>query len=96
MKMMMMAYNESMEMEVMELLADCGLLNYTKIGRAFGKGEASGAHLGTDVWPGMNSVLYVAFPEENAGRLLDGVRRLRQTLGMEGIKAFVWSLDEVT
>ncbi|MFA4991977.1 MAG: PG0541 family transporter-associated protein [Candidatus Omnitrophota bacterium] len=96
MKMVMISYNEAMDMEVMEVLGHCALKNYTKITGVFGKGSSSGTHLGDDIWPGKNNVLYIACETEGAHQLLSCVKNLRKQLGKEGIKAFVWDLDEIT
>ena len=92
----MIAYNEAMDDEVMEILKRCISGNYTKIVNAFGKGGTSGTHLGDDIWPGKNNVLYIACADAEAKRILSCVRELRKKLGKEGIKAFVWDLAEVT
>ena len=94
--MVMIVYNEAIGMEVMEVLDNCGIENYTKITEVFGKGAASGTHLGTDVWPGRNNVLYVACDEGKGAQLLTGIRELRQQLGREGVKAFTWPLQDLT
>jgi hypothetical protein len=52
MKMVMVCYNEAVDAEVMEVLRACALKNYTKVMGVFGSGEASGIHLGNDIWPG--------------------------------------------
>lgn len=96
MKMIMIVYNEAVDLEVMEMLENCGLKNYTKIGETFGRGTSSGTHLGTDIWPGMNNILYVASPDDAAQKALAAVKELRQSLGKEGVKAFVWQLEEMT
>jgi hypothetical protein len=80
----------------MEILENCGLKNYTKIGGTSGRGTSSGTHLGTDIWPGLNNILFAAGPDDNALKVLAAVKELRQSLGKEGIKAFVWQLDEMT
>lgn len=92
----MIAYNEAIDVEVMEILANCVIKNYTKINGAFGKGTTSGTHMGDDIWPGRNNILYVACEEEQAQHMLDCVRQLRKELGREGIKAFVLPLEEMT
>ena len=92
----MIVYNEAMDMEVMESLGHCGLENYTKIKGVYGKGTASGTHLGTDIWPGRNNILYVACKEEKSKQLILCIKDLRQKLDKEGIKAFVWPLEEMT
>lgn len=96
MKMVMIAYNEAVDMEVMEVLEHCGLKNYTKIMAAYGKGTTSGTHLGNDIWPGRNNILYVACSEKEAEELISCVKELRKKLGKEGIKAFVWNLEDTT
>ncbi len=96
MKMAILAYNEAIDDEVMETLESCGLKNYTKIKGVFGKGETSGTHLGNDIWPGRNNILYAACQDNEARQLILCVKELRKKLGKEGVKAFVWSLDEIT
>ena len=95
-KMVMIVYNEAINMEVMEVLGNCGLKNYTKITGVFGKGTTSGTHLGNDVWPGRNNILYVACEEKETKQLLFCIRELRKKLGYEGIKAFLLPVEEVT
>lgn len=94
--MVMLVYNESIESEVMEMLDKCKLSNYTKVTEAYGKGNSSGTHLGNDIWPGRNNILYVACAEKEAKNLLNLTRDLRKSLGAEGIKAFSWVLSEIT
>ena len=95
-KMVMISYNEAIDAEVMETLTHCGTRNYTKVLGVFGKGTTSGTHMGDDIWPGRNNILYVACAEAEAASLLGCLKGLRVTLGHEGLKAFVWTLDEVT
>jgi len=96
MKMVMISYNEAIEAEVMEVLEHCALKNYTKIDAVFGRGTASGSHMGNDVWPGRNNLLYSACEDEQAKQLLSCVRQLRKELGKEGVKAFVLPIDEIS
>jgi len=95
-KMAMIAYNEAIDAEVMEVLGNCGLENYTKIMGVFGKGIISGTHLGNDIWPGRNNILYVVCDENCIRQMLFCVKELRKKLGQEGIKAFVLPVEEVT
>ena len=96
MKMVMIVYNEAMDMEVMEVLHGCALGNYTKIPGVFGKGNTSGTHMGDDIWPGKNNILYISCNDEDAKQLLVCVKNLRLKIGKEGVKAFVWNLEEST
>lgn len=96
MKMVMITYNEALDNEVMEILGNCALKNYTKIPGVFGCGTSSGTHLGTDIWPGRNNILYVACQEDESKKIIASVKELRKSLRAEGIKAFLMPLDEVT
>ncbi|QAT18002.1 hypothetical protein BU251_03440 [Candidatus Velamenicoccus archaeovorus] len=96
MKMVMICYNEAIDAEVMEALRVCSLKNYTKVIGVFGSGETSGIHLGNDIWPGKNNVLYVACEDKDGARLLACVKELRKQIGKEGVKAFVLPLEDLS
>ncbi len=96
MKMVMVAYNEAMDIEVMEMVDSLSLGNYTKIVKAFGKGSSSGTHLGSDVWPGLNNILYIVCDDKDKSKILASVKEFREKLGHEGIKAFVMPVEEMT
>ncbi|MFH1189783.1 MAG: PG0541 family transporter-associated protein [Candidatus Omnitrophota bacterium] len=94
-KMIMIAYNEAIDDEVMEMLDLCGLKSYTKLTKIYGKGNTSGTHLGNDIWPGLNNVLYIVCKDNDAKRLIEEIRAARTTLGKEGVKAFVMPVEEI-
>lgn len=95
-KMVMIAYNEAIDLEVMEVLATCATKNFTKITGVYGRGNCSGTHLGDDIWPGRNNLLYVVCEEKQATQILSCVRELRKKLSKEGVKAFVVPVEEFT
>jgi nitrogen regulatory protein PII len=94
MKMVMVVYNEAMDLEVMEVLQGCAMKNFTKVMGVYGRGTHSGTHMGNDIWPGRNNILYVACAPEQARKLLGCVAALKKTLGHEGIKAFLMPVEE--
>ena len=94
--MAMIVYNEALDDEVMEVLESCAMKNYTKVTGVYGRGTTSGTHLGNDIWPGRNNILYVACEESQAKQMLSCVKKLRKSLGKEGIKAFLLPLEELT
>ncbi len=96
MKMIVIAYNQALDDEVMDALAKSGLKSYTKWTGVLGKGTASGPHLATHVWPKANNVLAVATPEGVVEPFLEQIRKLRAELGAEGIKAFVLPVETLT
>lgn len=97
MKMVMITYNEATDTDVMDVVNGCGIVSYTKMTRVYGKGLMSGTHMGDQVWPGLNNVLYVACDDAQADRIVSGVMDLRKSpIGREGIKAFVMPIDRMT
>ncbi len=95
-KMVMISYNEAIDIEAMELLSNLAITNYTKIVGTYGKGQSSGTHLGNDIWPGRNNLLYISCTSPEAAKLVSGIKELRKKLGKEGIKAFILPIEEVT
>lgn len=94
--MIMIAYNEAMDDELMQILEDSAVKNYTKVTGACGRGASSGTHLGSDIWPGRNNLLYVACDDAQSRLMLSRVRSLRAQFRREGIKAFVLPVEEIT
>src|SRR3989338_1636007 len=94
-KIVMITYNEAIDAEVMELLSQCALKSYTKIVGTFGSGRASGTHLGNDIWPGRNNILYVACSEKESKDLISFVKTLRKKLVKEGVKAFILPIEDL-
>jgi len=96
MKLVLIAYNEAIDEEVMGILNANGIQGYTKWTKVLGRGRTSGPHLSTHVWPKANNVLAVCVEEELVGKVVEGVRALRKTVGREGIKAFVVPIEDAT
>ncbi|HUU18531.1 MAG TPA: hypothetical protein VMW72_15380 [Sedimentisphaerales bacterium] len=96
MKAVLIVHNVAIDEEVNEALESVGINCYTKFPNTLGKGEISEPHLNTDVWPGINYGTFVVIEEVKAKKVMENVRRLREKLGTEGIKAFMWEIDDVT
>ena len=96
MRMILIAYNEAMDEEVMEVLKANLQAEFTKWTRVLGRGQHSEPRLLTSVWPVGNNVLMTCVADEKAPGIMQGVRELRKTLGHEGIKAFSWTVEDVT
>ncbi|MFA6079832.1 MAG: PG0541 family transporter-associated protein [Candidatus Omnitrophota bacterium] len=96
MKMVMITYNEAVDVEVMEALGECAIKSYSKVVASYGKGLISGTHMGDDIWPGRNNILYVVCEDGKAKDLMSAVRKLRESLSKEGVKAFLLPVEEVT
>ena len=95
-KMVFVMYNIAINDEVMEILKDVEIEDYTRWERTTGRGKASVPHLGTNVWPAVNSVLAVVVEDDKKGRLIEEIKKIRKKIGKEGIKAFVLPVEEMT
>ena len=96
MKAVLIVHNAAIDEEVNEALASVGTNCYTKFTNTLGKGERSEPHLNTDIWPGTNYGTFVVTDQTKAGEIMQKIRRMREKLGSEGIKAFMWEIDDIT
>ena len=97
MKAVLITYNVAIHDEVMEKLTSMDLLDgFTRLERVIGKGKSSGPHFGSHIWPAYNSALLIVTEEEKSARILQAVRELREKFAKEGIKAFSWTIEEIT
>jgi nitrogen regulatory protein PII len=96
MKAVLIVHNAAINEEVNEALDALGLKCYTKFTNTIGKGQISEPHLNTDVWPGINYGTFVVIDDAKAEQLMQDIRRLREKLASEGLKAFMWQIDDVT
>lgn len=96
MKMVLISYYKGIEDELKEVFSSLGITGYTQWERVLGQGKTGGPHLGTHIWPKTNALLMVALEDQRALLLMEKVREIKATLlGKEGIKAFLWPLEEV-
>ncbi|MFA5251438.1 MAG: PG0541 family transporter-associated protein [Phycisphaerae bacterium] len=96
MKLVIICYNEAIDNEVIEFLEQAGVTGYTKWTKVQGKGKTSGPHLITAIWPKANNALFTVLPEENADEIFERLRQLKTKVAKEGLKAFMWEIDDVT
>ena len=96
MKAVLIVHNAAIDEEVMEALESVGISRYTKFPNILGRGQLSEPHLDTDVWPGINCGTFVVTEEAEAKQVMANIRRMRETRASEGIKAFMWEIDDVT
>jgi len=96
MKAVLIVHNAAIESNVNEALMTIGINCYTKFTNVLGKGELSEPHLNTDVWPGINVGSFVVTEQAKAEEIMGKVRQMREKLGAEGVKAFMWEIDDIT
>jgi hypothetical protein len=95
-KAVLIVHNAAIDAEINDLLKSVGIDCYTKFAHALGKGQLSEPHLNTEVWPGINYGTLVVVEEDKARAAMDSVRKMRQAYGSEGVKAFLWEIQDIT
>ena len=96
MKAVLIMHNVALDRDVNEALQSLGVDCYTKFTDTLGKGKLSEPHLNSGVWPGVNYGTLVIVEESKAKEIMDKLRRMREKLASEGIKAFMWEIDDIT
>lgn len=95
MKGILIIYAPALECFVMGALENAGQKKYTKADGLLGAGGSSEPHLDTNIWPGTNSVLFVAADERTKALILTEVAKIKKQYSEQGIKAFVFPLEEI-
>ena len=96
MKAVLIMHNVAIDEEVNEILESVDIDCYSKFTNILGKGKISEPHLDTDVWPGTNYGTFIVTDQPKAREIMDKVRKMREKLGSEGLKAFMWEIDDIT
>lgn len=92
----MICYNEAIDDEIIELLDKVEAEGYTKWTKVLGKGKTSGPHLYSHIWPKANNALFTVLPEEVATNIFERIRKTKSEIGREGLKAFMWTIEDIT
>jgi nitrogen regulatory protein PII len=97
MKMVIIAYNEALDEEVLEALETCcDLVEFTKWTQVMGQGRHSEPHLISHVWPKANNVLMTCVDDAKGHKIMERIREMRKTMARQGIKAFLLPVEDVT
>ena len=78
----------SIDEEILEILKNLTLKNYTKFLDIQGVGE-NGPHLGDHIWPALNNATMVVAGEDLLEPLLQGVKEVQQEFPFVGLRAIV-------
>lgn len=94
-KSVFISYNQAYHSLVLRILRQQGLKGYTSWRDVEGQGSRGGEpHLGSHAWPTMNSALMTIVPAEQVTPLLSALRALDEATPEQGLRAFVWSVEE--
>lgn len=94
MKAIFIVYSPAIECFIMTALKNCGQKKYTKFPYLHGVGISSEPHLDTNIWPGINSALLVITDEKTKNKIMVEIKEIKNKYREQGVKAFVWEIEE--
>lgn len=95
-KSVMIVYNQANTERVEFLLDELGVRGFTFFENVQGRGTVNGdPRRGTHAWPEMNSAMLCVVDESKVEPLLEGVQKLDLRNKEVGVKAFVWTIDQM-
>ncbi len=94
MKLIMVVHNSALKASVMEIFERNNVKKYTQIDEVKGRGTSSEPHLGTHIWPGINSITFSVVDADASRRIIPELKKLKEKFRREGIKVFVLQVEE--
>lgn len=96
MKSVFITFNQAHTDRIEFMLDHFGIRGFTMWEDVKGRGTTDGEpRMGNHTWPEMNSAVMAIVPTDKVEALLDGVRKLDAINTEVGVKAFVWSIDQM-
>ena len=95
MKAIFIACNQSYAESVIDVLDTMAVRGYTFWDEVQGRGSVDGnPHMGNHAWPTLNSSFLTMVPDEKVTRLLELLRTLDKSNPRQGLRAFVWNVEQ--
>ena len=95
MKALFISYNQAMTERVAEMLDVLGIRGYTLFPLTHGRGSYTGEpHMASHTWPAMNSTIIAMVEDEKVEPALETLRAIDSEMSMQGVRAFVWNIEQ--
>lgn len=95
MKTIFLSYNQSLSEQVAVILNKQRIKGYTQWFEVSGCGSFSGEpHLGTHTWPAKNTVILAIVEDHKVTPVMEALRDLDSRTEQQGLRAFVWNIEE--
>ncbi len=95
MKAVFISYNQSLTFEIQVILDKLSIRGYTQWMDVLGKGSDKGEpHEGTHTWPELNNAHLTMVEDEKVAPLLDRLKALDERVEQQGLRAFVWNVED--
>ena len=94
MKSVIIVYNAAIEDIVWESVGKL-IEKYTVFDRITGKGKNSTPHIGDNIWPATNKILMTVVEDSAVSKIKDALIPVKKENITEGLKLFVYPVDEL-
>lgn len=95
MKAIFISFNQAIGERIINILDRKGVRGYTRWVETHGRGSFDGEpHYGSHAWPSVNSSILAVVSDDKVKPLMDELRELDQVTQMQGMRAFVWNVEE--
>lgn len=96
MKSVLIIFNQANTERMEFLLDEMGIRGFSFWENVQGRGHENGdPHRGTHTWPEMNNAIMTVIEDDKVQALLDNVKRLDKRNPEVGIRAFVWTIEQM-
>ncbi|MFI3279094.1 MAG: PG0541 family transporter-associated protein [Rikenellaceae bacterium] len=97
MKAVFISYNQALTERITKILDEQSIRGFTKWALTEGRGSTDGEpHHGTHTWPSMNSSIMTIVEDEKVAPLLEALRKMDEKTKMQGSRAFVWNIEQMS
>ena len=95
MKAVFIAYNQALTEKVDEILDELVIRGFTQWTEVKGRGSVKGdPHMGTHTWPALNNSILAIIDMEKVSPLLNKLGELNEKVEGQGLRAFVWDIED--
>lgn len=95
MKSIMITFNQALRESIVDILDSLEIRGYTFWANVQGRGSESGEpHYGSHAWPTLNSAIMIVTESKKVQPLLDRLNHLDKQSEMQGLRAFVWNIEQ--
>ena len=94
MKAVFISYNQSITEEIQEILDNLSIRGFTQWTDIYGRGSVAGLmHEGTHTWPELNNAHLTIVEDDQVSSLLEALQMLNKEVEEQGLRAFVWNIE---
>ena len=94
MKSVFIVYNQALTEKIDEIIDSLKIRGFTQWTDVKGRGSRNGEpHMGTHTWPALNSAIMTIIEDEKVEPLLIKIEELNKIADQQGIRAFIWNVE---